>query len=54
MYAKLNEGNAIASKAALDILTELYFKNVWKDVKTVNVIASACFSKITKVIIKFC
>jgi len=30
-----------------------YFKNrkqVWNDAKTVNVIASGCFSKITKVI----
>lgn len=28
---------------------ELYKKNVWHDAKTVNVIATACFSKITKV-----
>ena len=32
-------------------MIELYNKNVWKDSKTVNVIGSACFSKITKVFV---
>jgi hypothetical protein len=30
-------------------MIELYKKNVWNDAKTVNVIATACFSKFTKV-----
>jgi hypothetical protein len=36
------------------IMIELYKKNVWNDAKTVNVIASACFSKFTKVSNKLC
>merc|ERR1712130_357609 len=28
-----------------------YKKNVWKDEKTVNVIATACFSKVTKILV---
>jgi hypothetical protein len=31
------------------IMIELYKKNVWNDAKTVNVIATAYFSKFTKV-----
>lgn len=34
-----------------DIMIELYKKNVWNDAKTVNVVASGCFSKITKVMV---
>ncbi len=29
---------------------DLYKKQVWNDAKTVNVIANACFCKITKVV----
>jgi hypothetical protein len=32
-----------------DIMIELYKKNIWNDAKTVNVIATGCFSKLTKV-----
>ena len=32
------------------LLTDLYRKQIWNDAKTVNVIASGCFTKITKVI----
>lgn len=51
MYSMLDESNPIAAKISLDIMVELYKKNVWKDAKTVNVIASACFSKIVKVMV---
>lgn len=30
---------------------DLYKKQIWNDAKTVNVIASACFCKITKVVV---
>lgn len=30
-------------------MIDLYRMNVWRDAKTVNVIATACFSKVTKV-----
>lgn len=32
-----------------DVMIELYRRNVWNDAKTVNVIVTACFSKVTKV-----
>ena len=30
-------------------MIELYKKNIWNDAKTVNVISTACFSKVAKV-----
>jgi protein SDA1 len=37
---------------SLDIMVELYKKNIWNDAKTVNVVASVgCFSKTTKVMV---
>lgn len=32
-----------------DVMIDLYKKNIWNDPKTVNVIATACLSKTTKV-----
>jgi len=32
-------------------MIDLYKKNIWKDTKTVNVISTGCFSKITKVMV---
>ena len=47
----LKDKNARAAKMSVDIMIELYRKNVWNDVKTVNIIATGCFSKITKVMV---
>lgn len=33
------------------IMIDLYKKNIWRDTKTVNVISTGCFSKITKVMV---
>ncbi|CAF1430037.1 unnamed protein product [Rotaria sordida] len=49
MCTIIKESNAIAVKMALDIMIDLYRKNIWNDAKTGNIIASTCFSKITKV-----
>ncbi|CAF0956176.1 unnamed protein product [Adineta steineri] len=49
MCTIIKESNAIAVKMALDIMIDLYRKNIWNDTKSVNIIASTCFSKITKV-----
>ncbi|XP_011862115.1 PREDICTED: protein SDA1 homolog [Vollenhovia emeryi] len=49
MFSMLKDPNVRAVKMSVDIMIELYNKNVWNDVKTVNVIATGCFSKITKV-----
>ncbi|KYN27649.1 Protein SDA1 like protein [Trachymyrmex cornetzi] len=51
MFSMLKDPNVRAAKMSVDIMIELYNKNVWNDVKTVNVIATGCFSKITKVMV---
>ncbi|XP_043275609.1 protein SDA1 homolog [Venturia canescens] len=51
MFTMLKDSNSRAAKMSADIMIELYNKNVWNDAKTVNVIASGCFSKITKVMV---
>lgn len=37
-----------------DVMIELYRRNIWRDAKTVNVITTACFSKVTKVTLLTC
>ncbi|EDW08161.1 protein SDA1 homolog [Drosophila mojavensis] len=52
MYGMLKDANPKAAKMSVDIMIELYKKNIWNDAKTVNVIASVgCFSNITKVLV---
>ncbi|XP_028134143.1 protein SDA1 homolog [Diabrotica virgifera virgifera] len=51
MFTMLKDTNTRAAKMSVDIMIELYKKNIWNDVKTVNVIATGCFSKITKVMV---
>ncbi|KAK3099295.1 hypothetical protein FSP39_002193 [Pinctada imbricata] len=51
MYTMLKDNNPVAAKMSLDVMTELYKKNVWNDAKTVNVITTACFSKVTKILV---
>lgn len=51
MFTMLNDTNSRAAKMSVNIMIELYKKNVWNNAKTVNVIATGCFSKITKVMV---
>lgn len=51
MFSMLKDSNSKAAKMSVAIMIELYKKNVWNDAKTVNVIATACFSKFTKVMV---
>ncbi|KAI9557356.1 hypothetical protein GHT06_017184 [Daphnia sinensis] len=51
MFAMLKDSNITAAKMSLDVMIELYKKNIWNDQKTVNVIATACLSKTTKVMV---
>ncbi|KAI8086691.1 SDA1-domain-containing protein [Halteromyces radiatus] len=44
-----SDENAVAAKKSVDICVDLYQKNIWNDSKTVNVIAEACFSPVTKI-----
>jgi len=51
MFTMLKDSATIAAKTSLDVMISLYKKNVWRDEKTVNVIATACFSKVTKILV---
>jgi protein SDA1 len=51
MYSMLKDSATVAAKTSLDVMTALYKKNVWRDEKTVNVITTACFSKVTKILV---
>ncbi|CAF97166.1 unnamed protein product [Tetraodon nigroviridis] len=51
MYTMLRDNNATAAKISLDVMVELYKRNIWNDAKTVNVITTACFSKVTKILV---
>ncbi|CAG2254465.1 SDA1 [Mytilus edulis] len=51
MYTMLKDSNPIAAKMSLDVMIELYRRNIWRDAKTVNVITTACFSKVTKMLV---
>uniref|UniRef100_A0A3B5KZB1 Protein SDA1 n=1 Tax=Xiphophorus couchianus TaxID=32473 RepID=A0A3B5KZB1_9TELE len=50
MYTMLRDSNPIAAKISLDVMAELYKRNI-NDAKTVNVITTACFSKVTKILV---
>jgi protein SDA1 len=43
--------NDVAAKKALDIIVELYRRQVWTDAKTVNIIASSFETKVTKLMV---
>ncbi|XP_006824267.1 protein SDA1 homolog [Saccoglossus kowalevskii] len=51
MYTMLRDSNSTAAKMSLDVMIELYKRNIWNDAKTVNVITTACFSKVTKILV---
>uniref|UniRef100_A0A8D3A200 Protein SDA1 n=1 Tax=Scophthalmus maximus TaxID=52904 RepID=A0A8D3A200_SCOMX len=51
MYTMLRDSNPIAAKISLDVMAELYKRNIWNDAKTVNVITTACFTKVTKILV---
>lgn len=51
MFDMLKDSNVVAAKKSLDVMVELYRRKVWKDAKTVNVITTACFSKVTKIMV---
>ncbi|KAL5012793.1 hypothetical protein ScPMuIL_011344 [Solemya velum] len=51
MYTMLRDNDAVAAKMSLDVMIELYRRNIWNDAKTVNVITTACFSKVAKILV---
>lgn len=50
MYTMLKDSSATAAKKSLEVMIELYMKNVWDDAKTVNVISEACFLDAPKLV----
>lgn len=51
IFNKLKESNVTSAKVAIDIMGQLFKKNVWHDAKTANKIAECCFSKHTKILV---
>lgn len=51
MFSMLKDSNVKAAKMSADIMIKLYNKNIWNDTKTVNVLATGCFVKATKVMV---
>ncbi|KAF8782118.1 Protein SDA1 like protein [Argiope bruennichi] len=52
MFKMLADENKTAARVSLDIMIDLYRRNIWRDEKTVNAISTACFSKDTKLLVK--
>jgi protein SDA1 len=50
MYKMLQDPSETAAKKSLEVMIELYHKNVWNDAKTVNVVAEACLSPVPKLV----
>ncbi|KAJ3208003.1 Protein SDA1 [Dinochytrium kinnereticum] len=50
MYKMLHDPSETAARKSLDVMIDLYRKNVWNDAKTVNVISEACFSEKPKIV----
>ena len=51
MSTMLADSSSIAAKKSLDVMIELYRRRVWTDSRTVNVIAEACISDHTALIV---
>lgn len=52
MYTMLADEDTTAAKRSLDVMITLYKKRVWVDAKTVNVIATACLSKVCVYVVR--
>ncbi|KAG5183588.1 SDA1-domain-containing protein [Tribonema minus] len=50
MYTMLQDESETAAKKSLDVMVELYKRRVWTDARTVNVIAAALDSSVTKLV----
>ncbi len=51
MFKVVDSGEKHSAKIALDVMSELYHRHVWRDAKTVNAVATACFSGNTKIMV---
>ena len=46
MFDLLDSDSDLVARKALDVMVELYRRQVWTDARAVNVIATACLSKV--------
>ena len=51
LYGIVGEDTTIAARKTVLLLAELYRRRVWTDARTINVIASACTSSVTRVVV---
>ena len=51
MYAMLGDGSAIAARKSLEVMVELYKRQVWTDARCVNVMATALASPRVKLVV---
>ncbi|KAL0045199.1 hypothetical protein WJX82_000420 [Trebouxia sp. C0006] len=51
LYSLLATDNDVAAKKSLAVLTELWRRHVWRDARTVNVIASAVFNSNSRIMV---
>lgn len=51
LFGVVADDTTIAARKTVEILAELYRRRVWTDSRTVNVIASACTSSTTRVVV---
>lgn len=52
MFKMLADSNATSARVSLNIMIELYRRNIWRDEKTVNAIATACLANDKKLVVK--
>ena len=51
MSVMLRDAGDDAARHSIDVMIELYRKKIWNDSRTVNVVAEACLSKNTKILV---
>ena len=53
MFDLLESDSDLIARKALDVMVELYRRQVWTDARSANVIATACLSKVYTFILSY-
>jgi len=51
LFDIVSEDTSVAARKSVEILSDLYRKKIWTDARTVNVLACACTSKSSRVLV---
>mmetsp|Transcript_16971 Transcript_16971/g.21651 ORF Transcript_16971/g.21651 Transcript_16971/m.21651 type:complete len:658 (-) Transcript_16971:67-2040(-) len=51
MSVMLRDASETAARHSIEVMIDLYRKNIWNDERTVNVVTEACLSKNTKILV---